>query len=285
MSVYLNAAYQILKEEKRAMSQEELTRIAIERDLIAPKGSTPWQTMGSLIYVDIKKYGLGSRFNKVGPNLFALNEDIDKFSIPKKHRRLRQKSPRRAMRSEKRRTFLDAAFEVLEQEGRPLNHHEITRLALDRDLLTTSGKTPEQTMSARLYGEINAHGDESTFILVEPQTFFFRDNKLGLSHIPVGSGKRKKKKRTTRTDGAETKSDVYRMFDQTLSKIHQFLQGRSNFRPTDEVLCEWVYLCYTVGLYYEGNELFKYVNEQDINAWAYKKAKRYATACRSRFSG
>lgn len=48
-------------------------------------------------------------------------------------------------------TFLEAAEEVLRSEDRPLSTAEITAIALRRGILQTRGKTPEATMSARLY--------------------------------------------------------------------------------------------------------------------------------------
>ena len=49
-------------------------------------------------------------------------------------------------------TFLEAAEAVLRAAKRPLTAREITDIALQRGLLRTSGKTPEATMSATLYG-------------------------------------------------------------------------------------------------------------------------------------
>jgi hypothetical protein len=43
-------------------------------------------------------------------------------------------------------TFCEAAKAVLQDAGEPLGGAEITRRALDRGWLTTSGKTPQQTM-------------------------------------------------------------------------------------------------------------------------------------------
>jgi hypothetical protein len=50
-------------------------------------------------------------------------------------------------------TFLDAAIAVLSKADRPLTAEEIVRLALEQRLLTSSGRTPEATMSAALYVE------------------------------------------------------------------------------------------------------------------------------------
>ncbi len=48
-------------------------------------------------------------------------------------------------------TFTEAALRVLRDEQRPLTTREITEIALKRGLVTSSGKTPTATMSARLY--------------------------------------------------------------------------------------------------------------------------------------
>ncbi|MGB0094052.1 MAG: winged helix-turn-helix domain-containing protein [Solirubrobacteraceae bacterium] len=49
-------------------------------------------------------------------------------------------------------TFLEAAEEVLRSVKRPMSAQEIAEIALRRGLIKSHGKTPEQTMSARLYG-------------------------------------------------------------------------------------------------------------------------------------
>ena len=48
-------------------------------------------------------------------------------------------------------TFLDAAEEVLRTAKRPLSAREITEIALSQGLIESRGKTPEATMTARLY--------------------------------------------------------------------------------------------------------------------------------------
>lgn len=47
--------------------------------------------------------------------------------------------------------FLTAAQTVLEQSNAPLHYKDITRLALEQNLFTPSGMTPEATMGSRLY--------------------------------------------------------------------------------------------------------------------------------------
>jgi len=43
-------------------------------------------------------------------------------------------------------TFLEAAFEVLRREGKPLHYKELTERVLGKKLLTFVGRTPEVTM-------------------------------------------------------------------------------------------------------------------------------------------
>ena len=51
-------------------------------------------------------------------------------------------------------TFIEAAIAVLSQSSRPLTSHEVTAIALERRLVTTSGRTPEASMSAALYTDL-----------------------------------------------------------------------------------------------------------------------------------
>jgi restriction system protein len=47
--------------------------------------------------------------------------------------------------------FKDAAYEILKDVGAPLHYNEITDLATQKGILTTSGQTPHATMGALLY--------------------------------------------------------------------------------------------------------------------------------------
>ena len=69
----------------------------------------------------------------------------------------------------------EAAESVLREARKPLHVREITRIALQKGLWQTSGKTPEATVGARLYTDINKRKEESPFVLVAPQTFGLRD--------------------------------------------------------------------------------------------------------------
>jgi hypothetical protein len=61
-------------------------------------------------------------------------------------------------------TYYDAALSVLRSARRPLSTQEITDLALERKLILPAGKTPNATMSARLYTRL---GKESEIVKID----------------------------------------------------------------------------------------------------------------------
>jgi hypothetical protein len=75
MSVFLKAAKEVLKMKKEHLHYKEITRIAIEKGLIATIGLTPEATMNTIILNDIKKKGLASDFVKIGNGLYGLKEN------------------------------------------------------------------------------------------------------------------------------------------------------------------------------------------------------------------
>ncbi len=58
---------------------------------------------------------------------------------------------------------LQAAEQVLKEAGEPLHYQEITRRMLQRQLWTTQGKTPDQTVSASITTDISKYGSSSRF--------------------------------------------------------------------------------------------------------------------------
>lgn len=76
-------------------------------------------------------------------------------------------------------TFKDIAYQILLEENRPLHSNEITKIALERGLLKTSGKTPEATMNAQIVTDIKNKSDGSRFVKHAPSTFFInKDSSL-----------------------------------------------------------------------------------------------------------
>jgi restriction system protein len=57
--------------------------------------------------------------------------------------------------------FLDAAYQILKEAGKPLHYTTIAQLALDAGLITPRGATPHATMGSRLY--VDTKKDDSLF--------------------------------------------------------------------------------------------------------------------------
>lgn len=68
---FKEAAIKILQESKHPLRADEIYHIAEERHLIKTSGKTPEETMGALIYTDIKKHGAESPFVRVGKGIFS----------------------------------------------------------------------------------------------------------------------------------------------------------------------------------------------------------------------
>ncbi len=72
-------------------------------------------------------------------------------------------------------TFTEAAAEVLRIAGKPLHYKEITELAIEKNLLSHVGKSPEVTMGARLAALLKKEDKENPIIRVKPGVFGLRE--------------------------------------------------------------------------------------------------------------
>jgi hypothetical protein len=72
-------------------------------------------------------------------------------------------------------TFIEAAAEVLRHAGKPLHYKEITELAIQQNLLSHVGKTPEITMSHRLTAAIKKDDKDVPLVKVKPGVFALRE--------------------------------------------------------------------------------------------------------------
>lgn len=75
MASFKMAAYEILKKAKKTLHAKDITRIALEQNLITTEGETPEHTMHAQISVDIKKKGKASLFIRTAPGTFTINPD------------------------------------------------------------------------------------------------------------------------------------------------------------------------------------------------------------------
>src|SRR5687767_514148 len=72
-------------------------------------------------------------------------------------------------------TFTEAAEAVLRKVGKPLHYKKITQLAIEQNLLSHVGKTPEVTMSTRLATLAKKDRGDAAIVRVRPGIFGLRD--------------------------------------------------------------------------------------------------------------
>eukprot|EP01097_Dermamoeba_algensis_P010680 TRINITY_DN796_c0_g1_i2.p1 TRINITY_DN796_c0_g1~~TRINITY_DN796_c0_g1_i2.p1 ORF type:complete len:205 (+),score=80.21 TRINITY_DN796_c0_g1_i2:256-870(+) len=76
----------------------------------------------------------------------------------------------RAFKGDKRGlSFRDAAFVVLQRTGRAMSVEEITKICLKEGLVSTLGKTPQNTLASMLYSDVAR--PSSRFVKVAAMTF------------------------------------------------------------------------------------------------------------------
>src|SRR6185369_15831961 len=72
-------------------------------------------------------------------------------------------------------TFTDTAAEVLRLVGKPLHYKEITDIAIEKNLLSHVGKSPEVTMGARLAATLKKDTADNPLVRVKPGVFALRE--------------------------------------------------------------------------------------------------------------
>ncbi|MDP8901509.1 MAG: winged helix-turn-helix domain-containing protein [Actinomycetota bacterium] len=70
--------------------------------------------------------------------------------------------------------FKAAAREVLGEVGRPLHYGDITELALESGYLTSAGRTPQNTMRARLSVDVRDN-PETPFVQTAPGIYGLKE--------------------------------------------------------------------------------------------------------------
>src|SRR6185437_15152351 len=89
--------------------------------------------------------------------------------------RARRANEPSAPKDEDKMTFTDAAAEVLRLVGKPLHYKEITDIAIEKNLLSHVGKSPEVTMGARLAATLKKDTAENPLVRVKPGVFALRE--------------------------------------------------------------------------------------------------------------
>jgi hypothetical protein len=72
-------------------------------------------------------------------------------------------------------TFTEAAAQVLRLVGKPLHYKEITDVAIEKNLLSHVGKSPDVTMGARLAALVKKGDKENPLVRVRPGVFALRE--------------------------------------------------------------------------------------------------------------
>ena len=67
--------------------------------------------------------------------------------------------------------YYEAAEAVLRETKKPMSAKEIIKIALQKGLIETGGKTPHATMGARLYMDIIRKGASSRFVKLDTGLF------------------------------------------------------------------------------------------------------------------
>ncbi len=78
-------------------------------------------------------------------------------------------------------SFKGVAYQILQEAKKPLHCKEITKIAIKRGILTTAGETPEQTMCAVLYADVNSRGNKSIFKKTQASTFYLNSGNKEIS--------------------------------------------------------------------------------------------------------
>jgi hypothetical protein len=100
-------------------------------------------------------------------------------------------------------TFLEAAFEVLRFEGKPLHYKELTERVIGKKLLTFVGRTPEVTMQTQLTGAVKK-APGNPFVRVKPGIFgLLRYPEVTAEERAAAAAKLEEPKRAARAERPE----------------------------------------------------------------------------------
>lgn len=180
-------------------------------------------------------------------------------------------------------TFLDAAYEILKIEGKPLKPEDITRRALDLGLLRTKGKTPAYTMAASLHCDVRDNGPRSRFIKVGPNLFGLIGwaKRYGVDVSQIRPRRVGKVTRLPKTKGFSEIVDhqLLSLVKNEVRDIRSFLKGSLNPCPNNEKLGFWVWFSYTLGLYREGGLIYRKIDRDAVSSDFYNMVRKIGLAC------
>lgn len=168
----LEAALKVLQDEGKPLHYREITKRILAGKLWQCAGKTPEATINAQLAVSIKKNGNTSPFRRAGRGIFALNTDrADPTPYAKDVCRTEDRALYvRGPKAGEKLSFTESACRILEAcGGKPMHYRDITRHALEHQMLDTSGKTPEATMYAQILSEVKrrkGRGEQQRFMIL-----------------------------------------------------------------------------------------------------------------------
>jgi restriction system protein len=170
MSRAQEAATRVLTEAEQPLHYREITRRALDAGYYATNGKTPADTFNAQLSTEIQKKGAASRFKRVSPGVYALDDEngatgLNTNSVNK--------------RPENTVSFTDAAEQVLQRFGNrePMHYRQITEKARDLGLIATSGRTPEASMYSSVLQETQRKRDRGE----QPRFYMHGKGMIGLT--------------------------------------------------------------------------------------------------------
>lgn len=153
-----DAAFIVLREAGEALYYQEITRRLLEFGLWETGGKTPEATLRAALGTDINRSGEASRFRRAGKGFFGLNlavatEEVTS-SLPAPAPPPAALAPKGSRPSSL--SFSDAAEVVLSRfaDRKPMHYREIADKAIELGLISTQGQTPEATLRAHIFREV-----------------------------------------------------------------------------------------------------------------------------------
>ncbi len=132
-------------------------------------------------------------------------------------------------------SFLDVAHDVLREATKPLTYQEIWQAGQERNLankVQSSGKTPWQTLGARLYVEVRDN-EESRFIKVgkRPTRFFLKERQSELAPDTIQRLEKEDSRKIETTLGFRER-DLHPLLTYFVYANPSFNRGRSIYTKT-----------------------------------------------------
>lgn len=159
----LEAAKKVLEEAGAPLPVRDLTAAMLSKGYWTTQGLTPEATVQARLASDLKARGDASSFVRPAPGRYGLRGQIPEGTTQPNSAAVQQalfeEEEQDPATSTQTLSFTDAAEQVLQEQVPPgsLHYRDITKIALEKGLLATQGKTPEATMYAQILTEIDRY--------------------------------------------------------------------------------------------------------------------------------